>query len=354
MNDYEVLVREAAPTDIADVESLEKDLGVHPANSVLPRLVRPQRDRDTEAACFGAWRGGRLASWLRVCRDDRAIAHLGSAVAFLTEFMSRDDPQSAIGVFEAACTWARGHRLDRIRGPMSARISDRRGSLLSQGANAPALGLSRNPAYEEHLFDAAGFVKAADLFAYRIRMEHNPRISRAADFVKRRRPGLSVRRVDLSRIEAEIESIISIYNEAWSDHWSFIPLVKAQLLGAFEELKDIVFPEWIFFLTLNGADIGVFVAVPNILDERRNARGLPMSARGMLFGVRRAYHGRGLDVVLLEEAVAVMRRFGVEEGEIGWILESNRQWTDEIENAFNGSLIDRHRFRIYEKSTNFV
>lgn len=293
-----------------------------------------------------AHRDGDMVAWGRLL-----LPPPGGFEAFLTHFMARDDAAGATRLLQAlrdraACCGAR-----TLLGPMAPDVSAPRGVLISECAQPPALGLARNPLYVADLFERAGFEKAVDLFSFRILMRPDPRISRVAYEVRRRYPDLVLRHLNVDRLAAEMATIADIYNEAWSGHWGFAPLTHDGLMNAFEAMRPFVNPEWVLFVRDGAQDVAILVSVPNIVDPRRNEEGGPLSARGMLFGVRTGWQRKGIDLLLFEAATGLAVRDGVTESEIGWVLETNDRWLRQIENAYSDAILERRHYRVFQAGT---
>jgi len=87
-----------------------------------------------------------------------------------------------------------------------------------------------------------------DYHAYRIEIseELGERLRRIASLVRSRRP-IETRAIDLGRMRSEVDLIVSIYNEAWSRNWGFLPLTDAEpaaVLGALPDPNVPLRPRW--------------------------------------------------------------------------------------------------------------
>src|SRR5690606_16707857 len=94
----------------------------------------------------------------------------------------------------------------------------------------PAILMPHGAKWYPALVEASGFEKAKDVLAYRFKPGGGlpPAMLRAAAKA-RSIPGVSVRPFRLKQIDQEVELMISIFNDAWSRNWSFVPLSEAEI-----------------------------------------------------------------------------------------------------------------------------
>jgi GNAT superfamily N-acetyltransferase len=186
-----------------------------------------------------------------------------------------------------------------------------------------------------------GLSKAKDYHAYRIRLAApSSRMNRLVEAVQRRRV-IETRPVDRSRLRAEIDGIVSIYNEAWSKNWGFFPLCEAEAEAIAANLKLILDPGLMRFATVEGEMAAVLGALPDPyvpLRPRWTRRGDSDWARAlrmlrtrhrisvmrlMFFGVRPRFRNVGVDAVLYQQIQAYAFAQGYTICEPSMLLEDN-------------------------------
>jgi hypothetical protein len=336
----------------SDLVTLEDNLQVHP-------LSRTSRDK---AMHFRAPASpeSRQISWIAYVDNDpagyvtavvdRSVAlDLNEPIGFFTNCLSMANAQVFGLLLDEAVKWLRDLGVIKIRGPMSGRLGDSRGILIEGSEAPPCLGFAHNPAYYDDLLIHYGFNKAMDLFSFKVGAESLQNISRLAKLVRIRNPRVKIRNFDEADPEREIASIVAIYNAAWKHHWSFIPITVEDLMLSFNTMRDFLALDMIKFASIDSRDIGMMVFVPNILDARQaDIAGGFASARGMLFGVDVAFRGRGVDILLMDAGVEMIKAKNMFDYEIGWVLESNKNWLKQIHNAFGSAMMTVRKYRIYE------
>ena len=278
----------------------------------------------------------------------RALLTGNKRVAFFSNFMAKNDLVAVKVLFESVGKWCRRYGASVVRGPMSSSLSDYRGILVSGYDEPPCLGLAHNPEYYDLLLKSAGLSKAMDMFSYRIETGALDKVSRVARFARLRNRGMIVRNFDVNNSEQEIKDIVGIYNRAWENHWSFIPVTERDFSLALEAMQYFFDPEMVKLAVVNGRTVGMMVSVPNVFDPQVRETGKPIHARAMLFGVDVKYQKRGIDAILMDEAIKMCREKGVLAYEVGWVLESNVHWRRQLENACRNCLMGTRRYRVYE------
>jgi GNAT superfamily N-acetyltransferase len=168
----------------------------------------------------------------------------------------------------------------------------------------------------------------------------------------------------MARFDEEVRTVRSIYNDAWSDNWGFVPMTEAEFAQLARNLKQIVDPRMAFLAEIDGEVVGFGVAIPNmnqVFRRIRNGRLLPtglfkllmadflggiQEVRLPLLGVRRAYHGRGIDAALILQFIEKVPPIGFPSCEMSWILESNPAMKNALEAL--GGVRDKE-YALYEK-----
>lgn len=322
--------------------------------NVLPFLARDGSGR-VVGRIAGIYNGAHLEKY-----DD--------ATGFFGFFETIDHPVVAERLFEAAETWLAQQHLTRVRGPVNPSMNDTAGLLVDGFDRAPSVLMPYNFAYYEGLLERFGYARAMTMWAYFAHAKYLrlDKMRRGVDLVTKRYPGLRVRPLDLARFDEEAATVLDIYNDAWSENWGHVPMRPAEFAQLARELRQIVDPSIVLFLEDDGVPVAFILALPNIhlvLKNVRSGRLFPDAAlrllaasktgalhevRVPLMGVRRPYHGRGLDAVmvlaLIEEALV---RGEYDSGEFSWILDVNAPMKNALVNL--GAVVDKE-YAMFEKT----
>lgn len=318
-----------------------------------------------EAACFVAREGGvpvgRVAAVHNRAHND---VH-GDRTGFFGLFECIDDARVARALLDAAASWVAARGLDRLRGPMNLSINDSCGVLVRGFDGPPFIMMPYNPAYYERLVETAGFAKAKDVLAYHFH-PHDfsfERIERARRVLSRRGRGAArVRALDRRRWDEDMASLQVLFNRAWEKNWSFVPFSEREFRHLAASMKQIVDPDLVGILEVDGAPAGFGVALPdaNLALREANGRLLPFGfvkvalamrrvrrVRVPLLGLAPEHRGRGYDVLICEHLARAAFAKGYRGGETSWVLEDNVAMRRGIENL-GGRL---HRvYRLYERA----
>lgn len=290
---------------------------------------------------------GRDAGRIGVIENPRFNEFQGTELGFFGFFEARDDPEVAAALFAETRrrTRERGH--ERLFGPVSPSTNHECGLLVEGFDSLPVLQIPYNHAYYEALLLGEGFEGVQDLvsFLYRIPGETPPRLQRARE-VLARRSRTELRQLDLRAFDADLERVKRIYNDAWSANYAFVPLTDGEIDTIARDLKPILDPELCWFAEVDGEVAGVCLILPDYNQLLHSLRGklLPFGwlrlltgkrrirrARGMLMGVRPGFRKLGIDYAFYDEAVRTMRRKGIVEIDVSWVLSHNKGLRGAIE-----------------------
>jgi hypothetical protein len=302
---------------------------------------------------------GRISAQIDRLVKDPQVGHFGMLVA-------EDDPEAIGALFAAAEGWLRERGKTRVLGPFNLSINEESGLLVDGFDTPPMLLMNHDPRYLGGRIEAQGYAKAKDLFAYIVDTESGLPDS-ARRFIEKRMPkNMTVRNLDTKRYLEEFDTVTAIFNDAWSRNWGFLPFTEAEIAHMAKSMKPLVRPEYVVIVEVDRRPIGFGLALPNLneliadFDGRllpfnwlklllRLKRG-PKTARVPLMGIRRTYSGGligGLAPFLIVDAIRkALRKNGVREVEMSWILEDNRPMRHIIESLGARSY---KTYRVYEK-----
>ena len=280
------------------------------------------------------------------------------------------DETVAHALLRAAEDWLRGQGMDRAIGPISMSIWEEPGLLVNGQDHAPMIMMGHHPEIYQHWIESAGYARAKTLLTYDLDVTVGfPPLIRRIVQSGQRNERISLRPVDLSRWDEEVETILAILNDAWSNNWGFIPFTNAEIAYAGKKLKPIIHPQINLIAEVDGKPVAFMLTLPDINDVLRkvNGRLWPLgwlrllrwmrkpSGAGMrvpLMGVRRELHNSRLASQLAFMMISQIREVAIAEyqtkrAEIGWILDDN-QGMKAIADAI-GSTVNRE-YAIYERS----
>jgi GNAT superfamily N-acetyltransferase len=316
---------------------------------------------------FLARRAGEVVGRIAAVHDPRYNEFHGVHLGFFGMFECVDDASIARGLFDAAAGWCRSQGFSQMMGPVNF-STNYECSVLVEGYDAPPVVLmAYNPRYYPGLYEANGFARAKDLWAWELSSAVPPpeKVARIADKV-RKREGVVVRPVNMKDFEGEVRRIKDIYNAAWEKNWGFVPMTEAEFDHMAREMKQMVVPELLLIAEVKGEPVAFSMTIPdaNIALKAAGGRlthfGLPiglvkllMAARKIrrlrliALGTRQEYRKRGIDAILYLDTLRNARSLGYTGGEISWTLEDNHLVNRAIESMGGRKY---KTYRLYEKA----
>ncbi|MDX1440676.1 MAG: hypothetical protein R3284_12310 [Rubricoccaceae bacterium] len=310
--------------------------------------------------------GGKILGRIAAIVNGMHLKKYDDGVGFFGFFETTDDDDVADALFEAATGWLSERGLTAMRGPANPSLNDIAGLLVDGFNSEPSILMAYNkPYYEKHIL-RNGFERAMTMYAYYVHEKyvHIDKLERGVEIVKRRNPNLSLRKIDMSRYMEEAKIIMDIYNEAWSENWGHVPMTDHEFEHLAKDLKQVVEPELVCILELDGEPVAFSVTIPNLnqaLKHVKNGRLLPLGlptllaraklggvyeTRMPLMGVRKAYHGRGFDSLVVLETIRKGIELGYDACEMSWVLESNKPLLNALDSL--NAVVDK-TYALFEK-----
>ena len=313
-----------------------------------------------DAQLFLAWRDGRVVGRISAQYDEHYTDRRG-AFGFL-EF--EDAPDVLPPLLDAAAGWLRAHDRDRMYGPMDFSINDDCGVLIDGYEREPFIRQPWHPPYYRDRCEEAGLAKAVDLFMYELEIADRSKIlpivfKLAADLEPRH--GIRIRKMTRRSLRRDLDRFAEVYNSAWSDNWGFVPYSKKDLDFYAQEMQLAFDRNWYMVAeTADGDTAAVAITAPDVNQvlKKMNGRLLPLGwwhylhrsktidrVRVGFLGVKPEYQHTGVAAALYVEHFDTATRVRQKWGEMGWILETNRNMNRAME-AMGGRIV--RRFRVYE------
>lgn len=309
---------------------------------------------------------GRIAAqidraYLERYKDD--TGHFGCLVA-------EDDPAIFAALFKAAEDWLRTKGMKRVTGPFSLSVNEEVG-LMVWGFDSPSVLLVPYDApYVGGRVEANGYAKIKDLFSYNYDVQNAPetigkKLMARAGMGER----VKVRTANMKMFDAEVRTLVGIFNDAWSDNWGYVPFTQAEIDHAAKAFGPVIVPELCVFVEVDDEAVAFIVALTNLNEAVEDFGGKlgPLnllklvwrlkiagvgSTRVPLMGVKKKYRnhplmGAGLAMMAIDQLRQNGKRMGKKTAELGWILEDNKA-TNNIIRSVGGVHYKTHR--IYEKA----
>lgn len=272
----------------------------------------------------------------------------------------------ANALLETAAAWLKAEGMKSMCGPMNFSIGNECGVQLDAHDTVPYMQMNHTPPYYRSLVESAGLEKTQDLYAYLIRVEDirdHPwmkKLEMLSGLIARKK-NYHFRPVRMKNYYQELDHINTLFNQALTDNWGFVPSHMEEVLFTADALKMIIDPEIVFFVECRDQPVGCAISIPDINQVliHLNGRLLPFGwikflyykkkidrIRFYLLGILPAHRSIGLDAVLYYQSILKAMQQGYREAELSWICEDNTRMIRIVEKL--GA--KRYKtYRMYEK-----
>ncbi len=321
-----------------------------------------------DGVMFTAYRNGFCVGRCTAQIDRGHLARYQDSVGFFGFFDTIDDQGVAKLLLDAATHWLSERAMKKIRGPLSLSINEELGCLVEGFDTPPMVMMPHHMPYQGALIEQCGFEKLKDAYAWRYKVGNIPERARKAHDEIAALPEVKTRHIDLRNLNADMRTVMDVFNDAWSDNWSFVPFTEKELSKLAADLKLIAIPQLTYIAEIDGEAAAVAVALPNVNELIRDMKGKlgplelgkllwrlkvqgPKTVRLAILGIRKKYRNQrkyaGLSTYLYAEMNESGRRVGVDWGELSWTLEDNGPVNVAIR-MMGGKIYKK--YRIYEKN----
>ena len=322
-----------------------------------------------EHAKFCSWvayRDGKPVGRISAQIDQLHIDRYQDATGFFGMLEAENNNRLFRTLLSTAETWLRNQGMQRIYGPFNLSINQELGLLVDGFDTPPSMMMGHACPYYGDKIEENGYHKEKDLLAYII--NSNVEMTAAAkSIMARSKDRIHIRNLNISKFSDELQIIRDIFNDAWSQNWSYVPFTNKEFDHLGKDLKLLADEEFVKIAEVDGNPAAFVVVLPNLNEVIRDLNGrllpfgwlkllwrlkvtYPKSARIPLMGVRCRFHGSLMGAALAFGVISSTQQHGINRGikevELSWILEDNMGMRSIIE-SFGGQAYKT--YRIYSK-----
>ncbi len=322
------------------------------------------------ARYFLALRDGQPVGRVSAQVDEAGLRAWGEPIGCFGCLDAIDDRAVIAALLDAARGWLLAQGMARMRGPLALSINGETGLLATGQSLGSVIMNPWHPAYLAEHLEALGLPIAKTLVSYTLPKTGAGWRTRQkrGDALRRRLPKLRVRGLDPKRLPEEGRLLRDLFNDAWADNWSFVPLAQAEVDLMIRELKPVLIHDDFVVIELDGEAVAFALMLPNLYDVLEGVGGAPSpvgwaklawrmyrrryrSARVLLLGVRRRFRDSTLGGlvagILMDELLERIVYHGYETMDLGWVLEDNTRMRRLIESL---GVQPSRTFRVYEEA----
>lgn len=281
------------------------------------------------------------------------------------------DPEVGAALLSAARDWLIMQGCKKMVGPAQWSVNEECGLLIAGFDTPPVVMMPYGRTDYQAMVEAAGLIKATDMFAFQADLNAGyPRPKQTQMMVRlsERDKDIVVRPMRSNKFMDEVQIVMDIFNDAWSENWGFVPFSQDQIVHMAKEIRPLMFKEGLWIGEIKGEAVAYIWMIPDLNEATAGLEGklLPFGwatlvnrlkikgvkqARIPLMGLRKQWHNtrKGLAIVaqLSETVFEAGRKKGFTHCELSWILEDNASMIRICEQA---SAKPYKTYRMYEKA----
>ncbi len=326
-----------------------------------------------KAQLFVATRGGKDVGRISAHIDELALSvpaekGFGPGTGNFGYFDAVDESVGA-ALLGAAEDWLRDEGMTRSVGPISMSVWEEPGLLVKGHNHAPMIMMGHHAPEYQSWIEGNGYTNAKTLLTYDLDVTKEfPKLVQRIVKSGERNERITVRQVRKSQWDSEVEIILAILNDAWSDNWGFVPFTPEEIEHTGKKLRPIIFEPLNMIAELDGEPMAFMLTFPDINQVLAKIDGKlfpfgwfhllkwlrkPIGAgmRVPLMGVKKELHNSRMASQLAFMMISEIKDradtlYQSKRGEIGWILDDNQGMVaiaDTIDSQIN------REYRVYEK-----
>ena len=280
------------------------------------------------------------------------------------------EPAVGAALLENAQNWLIAQGCQKMVGPAQWSVNEECGLLIDGFDTPPVVMMPYGRPDYQNMLELAEFTKAVDMYAFQADLNAGyPRPKQTQMMVRlaERDPDIVVRPMRSGNFMDEVQLVMDIFNDAWSENWGFVPFSQDQIEHMAKEIRPLMFKEGLWVGEIKGEPVAYIWMIPDLNEAMAGLNGklLPFGwatlinrlkikgvkqARIPLMGLRKEWHNtrKGLAIVaqLCETVFEAGRKKGFTHCELSWILEDNAGMIRICEQA---SAKAYKTYRMYEK-----
>ena len=310
---------------------------------------------------------GRIAAFVNQAHQK----HHADKAGHFGYFDCEADVLTGTALLAAAQDWLVLQGCEKMIGPAQWSVNEECGLLIDGFDTPPVVMMPYGRPDYQSMVKTAGLTKAIDMYAYQADLNAGyPRPKQTQMMVRlaERDPDIIVRPMRNTNFMDEVQLVMDIFNDAWSENWGFVPFSQDQIEHMAKEIRPLMFKEGLWVGEIKGEPVAYIWMIPDLneavdgldgkllpfgwatLVNRLKIKGVKQ-ARIPLMGLRKEWHNtrKGLAIVaqLCETVFEAGRKKGFTHCELSWILEDNAGMIRICEQA---SAKAYKTYRMYEKA----
>ncbi len=263
-----------------------------------------------------------------------------------------DDANIASQLLDTAVNWLKTEGMQAVDGPINFGEKEAYwGLLVMNFTDMSSFRMNYNPPYYKKFFEDFGFKTYYEQLCYK-RDLHVPAqevfVRKTDELMKD--PGYRIANARGRSIEEIAFDFVTIYNASWAGLAGFKEMHPAQALQAIRTMQRVMDPDIMVFVYHNEKPIAFYINLPEVNEFMQHVNGnlnwlgiikflyhkqfgKRHTMVGIVFGVSREYHGKGVEGAMIkwsEENIVTLNRYN--ETIMTWIGDFNPKMMHVAEN----------------------
>jgi hypothetical protein len=263
-----------------------------------------------------------------------------------------DDQNAAFMLFDVACNWLKEQGMEAVDGPINFGEKEAYWGLLVENfKDMGSFRMNYNLPYYQKFFENYGFKTYYEQLCYK----RDLYVPAQEVFVRKNNalmtdPAYRISSARGRSMEQIAYDFVTIYNSAWGGHSGFKTMQLQQARNAVKAMKPVMDPDVMVFVYHNDKPIAFYINLPEVNEFMRHVNGnlnwlgiikflwykkfgKRNTMVGMVFGVDREYHGKGVEGAMIkwtEENIVTLNRY--KDTILTWIGDFNPKMIRVAEN----------------------
>ena len=330
--------------------------------------LSPKNPYFEHATCsfWVAYRDGSPVGRISAQIDQMHLERYKDATGFFGMLEAEDNFETFQALFNTAESWLRSQGMVCSRGPFNLSINQECGLLVAGFDTPPSMMMGHALPYYAERIEQCGYSKEKDLLAYIVEGDVEYSATRKM-LIKRTKGRIQTRPLRKKHFQEDLDIVFSIFNDAWSDNWGFIPFTQKELEHLAKDLKLLIIDKLVSIAEVDGEPAAFIVALPNLNEVIQDCNGkllpfgwlkilwrlkvkFPETVRIMLMGVLKKHQnsplGAALAYKVIDDVQKAFIKCGIKKAELSWVLEDNLAMRNIIR---DGGAREYRTYRIFRK-----
>ncbi|TDF65576.1 GNAT family N-acetyltransferase [Cupriavidus sp. L7L] len=311
---------------------------------------------------YTAHRDGQIVGRILAHVHDASNRRYGQKRGYFGLFDCIDDIAVARALLDAAAGWASRQGCDELAGSFNLTITQMIGIVTDGFGHAPYTYQEYTPPHIARLLEACGFERFFPMRTFEMDVRGYDPEQLLGDRQRALASDPDWRFAPIRRrgFEGRLREACAVLNDGFAGNPMFVPLTEAEFLYPCAGMMWIIDERLSYTAYYRGEPAGVLLCVPD-LNPFLRATGFRLTwstlwhllrfrasrkrAAVIFFSVRQAFHGQGVNGVLLHRLLTAMRDAGYSHLGISWVSDTNGASLRQMEKLGATELHRLHLFR---------